>query len=445
MMTGTARAAALLALALCVSGALAAEEPRRAVIVSVDGLMPAYYLRADELGLRIPTLRRLMARGAVGRTTGVLPTVTYPSHTTLITGVVPRRHGVVSNTVLDPEGRSNGAWMWYASSVRVPTLVSAARLKALRSAAVSWPVSVGLAADDNLPEFWRSGSDHPSDEALLDALTTPGLLADVAEARGQPVPYPLTDEARMDVAIHISRSRRPHLLLLHLLDLDHEQHLHGPFSPQARAAVEKADAALGRLVAALDETGVLANTLIAVVSDHGFLPVTRALKPNARLRKAGLVSLDSNGKVIRWSAWFHTDSGTTALHLKDPNDAATLARVRGLFAPEAGRAGSGIRRILDAREIERLGGDAQASLALDAESGVAFMASAEGAYRATTRHKGTHGHAPDREELQAALILSGPGVTARDLGVVRMTTIAPTIARFLGIELSSEADSPLVW
>jgi len=104
----------------------AASEPRHAVMVSVDGLMPACYLRADELGLSIPNLRRLMKDGVYGRLTGVLPTVTYPSHTTLITGVTPRVHGIQSNTVLDPEGRSSGAWNWCARSVRVPTLIRSA-------------------------------------------------------------------------------------------------------------------------------------------------------------------------------------------------------------------------------------------------------------------------------------------------------------------------------
>ena len=68
-------AALLLAVVLAGAGRGAAAEARHAVIVSVDGFMPAYYLRADELGLRIPTLRRLMAQGAFGRVTGVLPTV----------------------------------------------------------------------------------------------------------------------------------------------------------------------------------------------------------------------------------------------------------------------------------------------------------------------------------------------------------------------------------
>jgi predicted AlkP superfamily pyrophosphatase or phosphodiesterase len=440
------RLAALVAVGLGLASGAAAAQARHAVIVSVDGLMPAYYLRADELGLRIPHLRRLMAQGAFGRVTGVLPSVTYPSHTTLITGVPPRVHGVVSNTVFDPEGRSNGAWTWYASWVRVPSLVSAARERGLRTASVSWPVSVGLAADHNMPEFWRTGSEHASDLALLEALSTPGLLSDVARERGGPLPYPLTDEARVDVAVHVLRRHRPNLLLLHIIELDARQHDHGPLTPEAKQALERSDAALGRVLGALEDAGLAGTTAFAVVSDHGFLPVSRGLSPNARLREAGLLTLDAKGKVAAWRAWFHTDSGSAALRLKDPEDAATLAAVRSLFADDAGKCGSGIWRMLEAGDIARLGGDPMASLVLDAEAGVSFSSAADGPYSSPPRYAGTHGHAPDREELQAALLLSGPGVKPGDVGVVRMTSIAPSIARFLGLELSDQADAPLgIW
>ena len=439
-------AALLLAVVLAGAGRGAAAEARHAVIVSVDGLMPAYYLRADELGLRIPTLRRLMAQGAFGRVTGVLPTVTYPSHTTLITGVPPRLHGIASNTVFDPEGRSNGAWMWYAASVRVPSLVSAARARGLRTAAVSWPVSVGLAADFNLPEFLRSGSDHPADLALLEALSTPpGLLADVARARGKALTYPFDDDDRTDVAVHILRTQRPHLLLLHIFDLDHQEHENGPLTPRARQAVEEADARVARVLKAVEDSGLAPTTLFAVVSDHGFLAVSQSVKPNVRLREAGLVTVNEKGKVTAWTAWFHSDTGSAALRLKDAGDTATLEKVRALFAADAGRAGSGIARILEARDVERMGGDGQTLLALDAESGFSFSSSIEGPYLGPSSNKGVHGYGPDREELQAALLVVGPGVKPRDLGLVPMTGIGPAVARFLGLELSAEAGRPLDW
>jgi predicted AlkP superfamily pyrophosphatase or phosphodiesterase len=122
----------LLAVPLAPTGA---EPQRRVVLISVDGLMPSSYVRPDELGLRVPNLRKLAAKGAWARgVQGVLPTVTYPSHTTLVTGVPPRLHGITSNRAFDPEGRSNEAWRWYAGEIRVPSLLTAARARTLATA-----------------------------------------------------------------------------------------------------------------------------------------------------------------------------------------------------------------------------------------------------------------------------------------------------------------------
>src|SRR5690349_17631228 len=92
----------LLALLAAATVASAAPAAPHAVMISVDGLMPASYTQADALGLKIPNLRRLMAAGAWARgVVGVLPSVTYPSHTTLVTGVPPRLHGITTNMIVD--------------------------------------------------------------------------------------------------------------------------------------------------------------------------------------------------------------------------------------------------------------------------------------------------------------------------------------------------------
>src|SRR5262245_21242638 len=96
-------------------GAGAARAPRPPlVLISIDGLRPGDVLEAERRGLRIPNLRRLAREGAFATgVRGVLPTVTYPSHTTLVTGVAPARHGILANKPFDPTGRGDG-WYWYA-------------------------------------------------------------------------------------------------------------------------------------------------------------------------------------------------------------------------------------------------------------------------------------------------------------------------------------------
>jgi predicted AlkP superfamily pyrophosphatase or phosphodiesterase len=68
--------------------------------------------------LKIPHLRALLARGAHATgVIGVVPTVTYPSHTTLVTGAAPARHGIYSNNSFDPFNRNQGGWYWFASDI----------------------------------------------------------------------------------------------------------------------------------------------------------------------------------------------------------------------------------------------------------------------------------------------------------------------------------------
>src|SRR5947208_16779235 len=116
-------AAALLVVLSVLVAAAAAQAPAPIVLmVSVDGLRPDYVTAADTHGLKIPALRRFVTEGAFAEgVEGVIPTVTYPSPTTLITAVWPAKHGILSNTIFDPLRAGQSAWYWYAEDIRVPT------------------------------------------------------------------------------------------------------------------------------------------------------------------------------------------------------------------------------------------------------------------------------------------------------------------------------------
>jgi len=183
---------------------------------------------------------------------------------------------------------------------------------------------------------------------------------------------------------------------------------------------------------------------VAVVSDHGFVPVSRRIKPNVILRRAGLIEANEEGEVTGWRATFQVNGGSAGLYLSDPGDTAAVARVRELFAPLVADPEGGVREILGPERIAELGGSAEAALFLDAREGFAFGAGISGEVSEPSDDEGTHGHAPDRSELYASLILSAPGLERRgDLGVVPMTSIAPTVARYLGLQLAPQAGAPL--
>src|SRR5262249_45075297 len=242
------RLALVSCLAWCLAGCAAAARTH-VVVVSIDGLKPESYLEPDRLGLAVPTFRRMGREGVVGTDTRtVLPSVTYPSHTTIATGVPPAAHGIVSNYAFDPLGRNMDGWWWYAEDIRAPTVWDAARAAGRTVALIDWPVTVGAKADVLVPEYWRAGT--ADDQKIIRALATPGFLDEVAARRpgfwDRYTPPNVTDEAGVDLAEHALETRRPDLLFLHIWQTDHRQHDSAPGSPPALAALQNADPQLAR-------------------------------------------------------------------------------------------------------------------------------------------------------------------------------------------------------
>ncbi len=301
-------------------GRIGAQSVPRVLVISIDGMMPAMYTAAGPA--KIPTLRRLAREGAWARgVVGVLPTVTFPSHTTLITGVTPAIHGIVDNRFVDPEDRSAGAWYWYARDIKTITLLGAARARGLRTASVVWPATVGAPADLLFPEYIRSS--HPENLSLIRSLSTPNLIEAVETRRGASLPWPFTDENTVEIASFVAATYKPNLLLVHLIDLDDAQHETGPGSPKSLETIERLDTLVDRLIASFAGEHVV----VAIVSDHGFLPLEQMLQPNALFKKEGLLTVNARGRIVDWQAYFHASGGSGYVYLKDPANEALRTRV----------------------------------------------------------------------------------------------------------------------
>ena len=429
-----AASAAFIALLLLGSVAPAQEQPHL-VIISVDGLMPSSY--TTDGPAKIPTLRQMVREGAYAEgVIGVLPTITRPSHTTLITGVPPAIHGIYDNQIVDPEGRLRGTGYWYAPDIRVPTLPGAARGRGLRVASVMWPVSVGLSADFLVPRPF-----HPTERLkVLRALSTPHLLDAVEAALGRPLRGP---RLRLDIAKFIIRTYQPHVTLLQLGPLDGAQHRFGPGSPEALETLERMDGYLGEIREVLEETGLGDRTYFAVVSDHGFSPVEQQLHVNALFKQEGLLRTDEAGTIVDWQAYFHRSGGSGFVFLKDSSDTALRDRVHALLRTLSADPANGIRELWTREDLARFGARPDAEFGVDMRRGFITGSGHETLITPATV-KGQHGFAPTRPEMHASLVVTGPGLNGRgNVGIVRMTQIAPTFAKLLGIGLSPEVDEPI--
>lgn len=418
------------------------------VVISIDGLVPAYYVRPDRWGLRIPHLRQLRRQGAYAEgVIGVYPSVTYPSHTTIMTGALPADHGIVANTIFDePTKPPARRWYWQAAFIKVDTLWAAAKRAGLRVASVGWPVTVEAQEIDwNLPEIWDPFAPRSAFPAPFRKYATPGLIERVLKwAKKTPSDYRPNDDFRVDAAVYLIEQMKPHLLLVHLIDLDGTQHRYGPYSDQAFQMTEKQDARVGRLLEALRRADLLSSTTVAIVSDHGFMRIDKLFNPGVALVRAGLVQLDERGGVRRWAAAIHSNGGSAAVYLKEPENRSAALKVEKLFRAYAGPHGLPLRQILTRQQLDRYGANPRAFLFLEAASHYGLTAKLRGPLieDAPPGVRGKHGYLPDRPEMYASLILWGRGIRARrHRELARMVDIAPTFARLLHIEFHPPAYS----
>jgi predicted AlkP superfamily pyrophosphatase or phosphodiesterase len=421
-------------------------------MVSVDGMRPDYVLEADAHGLKIPFLRRLAAEGAYARgVEGVWPTNTYPSHTTLLTGVPPAEHGITTNLEFDPNHTFAAAWYWYAHQIKVPTLWQAARHAGMKTASVGWPVSVGAEDVDFLiPEFWRLTQPtpllDPSDRDLIAALSRPvGMLDRMQAVLG---PYLMGNDTSLDgdrikarFALNILRREKPQFMTLHLSSLDEAEHEHGPFSADANQDLEALDELLSQLVAASRANDPRA--VAVVVSDHGFAPLTRIVNFYIPFMEAGLIDasvdpLTGTPTVKSWTAQPWLASGMLAVMLRDPKDAVARQRVQDLLHTLAQNPDCGIADVIGEDAIREHGAFPGASFLVVLKPGYYTGGAFRGALSADFKDRGGHGFAPTFPEMRSAFFAAGTGIAAnRDLGLIDMRQIAPTVARLLGVALPS--------
>jgi predicted AlkP superfamily pyrophosphatase or phosphodiesterase len=410
------------------------------VVISIDGLMPRTYREPD---WNAPHLKALASAGAFADgVVGVFPTVTYPSHTTLITGVNPAVHGIYTNRIVNPLASAEEDWYWFAREIRARTLPSAARGAGLSTAAIGWPASVGLNTTVLMPELWDAAYSEQS--RLLRALGRPTTLLDRVEAAdGHPLPRPMSDAARTEVAAWAIRTYQPALLLLHLEDTDAIQHAFGPDSPQARRAIATADREVGLLLEAIDESDLRNDTDVVVESDHGFTTISSEVHLNAAFAQRGWLRTHSTGRIVDWDVYFQSSGGSGFVYFNHDYGNERRQAVGALLGTLAADPAMGIDRVLGRADIQSLGGDPHAAFAIEMKPGF-YSEEDTRQLIGTATMRGGHGYAPSNPQSQAALIMAGPDVTpSGSLGLVKMTAIAPTIARWLHVTLSPEADGPL--
>lgn len=387
--------ALLLSLTACVAlprpGAVAATAAAHPVLlISIDGL------RAGDLDLALtPNLDRMVREGVRAQwLVPSYPSLTFPNHYTLVTGLRPDRHGIVHNTMRDEalggfklsdrEAVGTGGW-WEGE----PLWVTAEKA-GLPTATLSWP-----------------GSEAP--------------IGGVRPTRWQPYDGEIPYSTRVDQVVGWMvepQATRPRFATLYFEDLDEESHDFGPDSQQARQALAEADAAVGRLLRGLEAKGVLDEVNIVLVSDHGMaaVPPTQTVMVEMMVDPA-----DAENVTAGQSVGFVPRPGRTAAaetQLLGRHDHYQCWRKRELPAHWHYGKHPRVPPIVCQMDV---GWDAVKRATLEKYP------------RTATR--GSHGFDPDSEAMRTVFIARGPAFRS---GVVlppfHNVDVYPLLARLVGLE-----------
>lgn len=404
----------------------------------------------------LPSWKKYFRGGAeITDVSSIYPTVTFPAHATMMTGMYPDRHGIFSNMQLIPQADPT-PWQWDSSFLTCTDIFHAAKAAGKTTAAVFWPVTAGNPAIDyHIADYWAQGGDDTTEKAFARAGASPEVLEIAAKHRslfeGCEREHPQRDAFGMACAADIIRRFQPDLLLVHPANLDAARHASGVFGPHIDRALEELDRWIAAVGNALEEAGILEDTNLFLVSDHGQQNVCRNIGLNVLFAENGLIRLDESGTVKDWDAWCLSNGMSALVFLKDPSDHALYSRVYSLLNDLLREGVYGFSRIYteeESRTEERFGGPFSFVLETDGYTAFGDFVTRPLVRRLTNSDyrfgQATHGYLP-RFGPQPILLAKGPSI--KENVVLRGNHIvneAPTYAKILGADLGDTDGKPIL-
>ena len=355
---------------------------------------------------RMPHFAQLLERGAlVEKIEPVLPALTYTCHTSILTGTYAGRHGIVHNEKMTRGGHLDAPWYCMKSDVRGKTLLDIARENGLTTCSLSWPVSGGADYTMNMPMI---------------------------------VPYSY-------------QGYQPQQWLEHTATANLMDRYYGVESEQAETQLRMHDEQLGAILECLRRKGTLDETNIIVLGDHGQTDIRDAFLMNVYFRRLGLLTVDADGKIASFDAVCHSTGLAALIEVRDPDDAALMARVR--EALEALRHDPDVQlsMVLDAAEAQaRYGLSGPFDFVVESSLPIAFGEYPDGDTLWRSCQPGdkktgvaTHGGSPAREEV-TTFFAAGPDVRPCTVhGSRSMVDEAPTMAAMLGLTMPDVDGAPI--
>lgn len=407
------------------------------IIISFDAV--------DEKDFQIlkdmPNFKYLIQNGSYSSNVeSVYPSLTYPAHTTIVTGNYPNNHGIINNTLLQPK-RKSPDWYWYRKDIKGTTLYDLAKENGLKTASLLWPVTAKANIDYNMPEIFPN---RLWQNQIFTSLCSGSKLFQLLVNKKfgklrKGLAQPFLDNFVMASALYLIEKKRPNLFLIHLTDVDHFKHNYGCNSNKVLDALKRHDLRLGKIINLLKKINIFHKTTIIALGDHGHLNTQYVIKLNKLFLEKGFISLNNNGEIKDWDVFLNSCDGSAYIYLKNNNDNASKEKViedLKIFSKENNNC---INKILSVEEASSFGADEKCFLMLEAKKGYYFINSIKGNIIEKTDkdfYKANHGYCPKIKGYKTIFIASGPKIKKNyEIKEMRLIDEAPTIAKILELSL----------
>lgn len=402
------------------------------VVISLDAF-GAESLR--DPNVPAPTLRKLMSQGAYARSMEpVNPTVTWPNHTAMITGVNVSKHFVFANGLIENqrvEGKEPHVRPYPPRKdlVHAPTLYDLVHNSGMTTAQVDW-VAIHLDPSEPQTVDYKFAEDPDPDGPVEKEMIAAGEATrdQLAHFHGAGTSQPWRDRLYTQAAARIIREHHPNLMLLHLLALDSMEHHYGYNTDAGFATIAFLDDRVKDIVDAVREAGDIDRTTFVIVSDHGQQSVHHLVHPNAMLRAAGISASEATAIP---------EGGLTLVYEKHATPELT-ARIKQAFEEK-----EGFLRIVTPEHYaeEEFPKPSETSQSPDvigyATDDYAMAGGDSGPAVTPTAQQGQHGYPRTNPLMHEIFISAGKGIRAvGEIPTFPNVDVAPTLAHLLGVKMT---------
>lgn len=425
---------------------LYASARQRVILITIDGLRNDILTNASQPA---PFLHEMMRKSIyVANVIGVNPTMTYPSHTTLVTGSTPLEHGIHCNRQFQYNRAEPALYHWYADSIRTKTLWQTVKEKGGTTASIFWPVTTGSKwIDFNLPEYFPTKPVNVSGMDYIRPVCTPkDIMAELErEATGHLSDTTLRagsfqyDAKVASMVNYLTNRYKPDFMTVHLVTTDYKQHETGICSYETQQSVAAADHAIGLILENLEYTHQKDSVTIIVTGDHGFTQGRYRLHPNILLVSNGMLSEHPGGD---WQACFNSLGAAAYMYvnpsLSSKQKTRCIEKVKAILTEQPDSVKS-LYNILTGKDIIAINGDPTAVLCLAPVSGAGCSNNRKGEF-VTDFNGGLHGYVYLTETKAydtTSLIIYGNidrNIIKRFLSApdtIQQTSVAPLILRIM--------------